>query len=330
MKQYINLTTIKSKLSVTFIIAATFCGIGSLNNTALAEVNQLAENAGLRIKRSQIMDAFHGHLTKYIGDCPGDDWSGSAVSRKIRFISFSTPPSQNLKVRLENANTGESLRKKYTEPKGSSDFSLIKLGNGDGTHSVNYKIYNKKTDEVIETGSFSYNVESSSETIKRDGQWKLELFCASDESIPVKQCEYVAKRERKYCQNLKTSDTRSPQLVAKTKASSYSQIASRIKSSDRFTVRFDKVKNKFNDIGWTGNTDPMGRLMAGLAYQVTYIGRQYTTRGYNESTKSQTSATYGNANPDDGEISLWGRIYTFDDKGNVYDPEYGLVGTLSF
>ncbi len=103
-----------------------------------------------------------------------------------------------------------------------------------------------------------------------------------------------------------------------------------IKSGKNFTVSFDKVGRKFDDSGWTGNTDPMGTLKAGETYQVTYSNGKYTTRGFNEQSRSVISATYANANPDRGEISLWGRVYTFDGSSNVYDRQFGLVGTLHF
>jgi hypothetical protein len=94
------------------------------------------------------------------------------------------------------------------------------------------------------------------------------------------------------------------------------------------TVTFDKVGDKFDDSGWTGNTDPMGALMAGQTYQVTYFNGNYTTRGFNEGRKAVTNATYRNADISKGEISLWGRVYTYDNSGNVYDPQFGLVGTV--
>jgi hypothetical protein len=109
-----------------------------------------------------------------------------------------------------------------------------------------------------------------------------------------------------------------------------SDLINHVRSGNSFTVTFDRVGNSFNDSGWTGSTDPMGTLQAGYAYQVTYSGGSYTTVGFNEQSRSQLSATYSNANPDDAKISLWGRVYTFDELGNVYDPQYGLVGTLRF
>ena len=103
----------------------------------------------------------------------------------------------------------------------------------------------------------------------------------------------------------------------------------RIKSTTQFTVTFDKVGGKFDDSGLQKN-DPMGTLKAGQSYQVTYFQGQYITRGFNEGKNAVISAAYSNANPDEGLISLWGRLYSFDGKGNVYDPEFGIVGTLRF
>jgi len=100
----------------------------------------------------------------------------------------------------------------------------------------------------------------------------------------------------------------------------------RIQSGNEFTVYFDKAT--FNDEGWTGGSDPMGTLKAGKSYQVTYSQGTYTCRGFHESRNKIHSASYSNANPNNGQISLWGRVFAFDGKGNVYDPEYGIVGTI--
>lgn len=104
----------------------------------------------------------------------------------------------------------------------------------------------------------------------------------------------------------------------------------RIKSTHEFTVSFERVGNKFDDSKWTGKwqTDHMGTLKAGETYHVTFIDGKFTTRGFNEGSNKEVIATYNNANLDDGKISLWGRVYTFDENKYVYDPEYGLVGTL--
>jgi hypothetical protein len=91
-----------------------------------------------------------------------------------------------------------------------------------------------------------------------------------------------------------------------------------IKSGNLFTVSFNNASRD------------MGTLKAGYAYWVTYSGGKFRTAGMNGGSNKVIAASYGNANPDENKISLWGRVYTFDASGNVYDPQFGLVGTLRF
>ncbi len=74
---------------------------------------------------------------------------------------------------------------------------------------------------------------------------------------------------------------------------------------------------------------PLGSIKAGNTYSCTYKSSQFTCYGYNQSTHGNGSWTYSNANPDNGEISVWGRVFTFNTDGEVYDSQYGLVGFLS-
>lgn len=113
-------------------------------------------------------------------------------------------------------------------------------------------------------------------------------------------------------------------------ADSISDLIGRIEATNEFTVTFDQVGGKFDDSGWTGSTDPMGTLKAGETYQVTYYGGQYITRGFNEGSNSVISAAYSNASPREGLISLWGLLFAFDSRGNIYNSQYGIVGTLRF
>ncbi len=111
---------------------------------------------------------------------------------------------------------------------------------------------------------------------------------------------------------------------------SLADLINRIKSAQGFIVTFDQAGDKFHDSGRIGNTVPVSVLQAGETYQITYFDGVYKTRGFNEAKDTVINGSYGNANPDEGKISLWGRVYTFDKKGNVYDPRVGLVGTLRF
>lgn len=152
-----------------------------------------------------ILNSFDLHKIIYVGDCSGTGWSGSAVN-KAHFISSSRPPADNLKVRLLNNSTNKREEKKYNDSSGSNKFSLDDLGNGAGSHSVEYKIFDKKTDQILEEGSFTYTVQYSEEVRQRSGQWRQEVFCANNETVPYDQCTtkygektLIKERERLYC-----------------------------------------------------------------------------------------------------------------------------------
>ncbi len=187
--------------------------IACVGLTGVAIKTIASSNAGLHLNKGSIRDDFHAHLVKYIGDCPGKYWSGLAVDGDIRFISRQTKPQKKLKVRLTNLRTGKEIKRDYKKAeKGSNDFTLGKIGNGDGIHKVEYEIYHKDTKDILESGNFSYQITSSQETKQRRGNWKLELFCVSDEKVSVEQCDVVGQREVKYCQGTKTGDVRNQRI----------------------------------------------------------------------------------------------------------------------
>ncbi|ELS04559.1 hypothetical protein Xen7305DRAFT_00042940 [Xenococcus sp. PCC 7305] len=183
-----------------------------------------AADVGLHIEFSEIKDTFHRHLTKYTGDCPGESWSGVAQDGDLRFIDHNFEPNKQLKVNLINVSTGKKITRDYKKiQRGSNDFTLKQLGNSDGEHNIEYQIYDKSSKETIATGNFTYTVTSSEETKQRDAQWKLELYCESDSSDKLKDCDTLGSRKVKYCNGSRTSDV-------------YNQ---RIFNLDRTTVEID-------------------------------------------------------------------------------------------
>ncbi len=160
--------------------------------TGAAANSSVPEQVGLRLKTDEITTTFRGYLTQYVGGCDVSDWSGPAASNNIRFVSRSTPPAENLRVQLQSLTTGESLEKAYEkEGKGSSDFSLQKLGEGEGDHEIEYQIFDKQTDQLVEKGTFVYTVITSQVTRYRHAQWRSDHLCDSLYSHSLHHCDSI-------------------------------------------------------------------------------------------------------------------------------------------
>lgn len=102
-----------------------------------------------------------------------------------------------------------------------------------------------------------------------------------------------------------------------------------IKQGSVFYVNFDTAK--FDDTGWQSSGDPMGTLMAGKSYKVQYTdsSTSWSVTGFNEGTRGDYTTSYRTQSPVDYKLNLWGRVYTFNDNGEVFDSQYGPVGHLS-
>ena len=196
-------------ITTAIALGGSAAALAEGNASSLGADTLSYENVGLRIHRSNIVTAFSGHLTQFFGDCPGKEWTGSATKDNVRFISYSQPPAKGLRVELLNLTSGESLKKKYTkEGYGSFDFKLISLGQGNGPQNVQYRIYEKATDATLEQGDFSYDLTTTVRSYRRDGEWRSELFCATDGSDSLKDCELIGGRQRLYCSGSRTSTVR--------------------------------------------------------------------------------------------------------------------------
>ncbi|MBW2544674.1 MAG: hypothetical protein JRD43_04265 [Deltaproteobacteria bacterium] len=103
-----------------------------------------------------------------------------------------------------------------------------------------------------------------------------------------------------------------------------------IRSGQPFQVTFDTTSGKFDDSVYTGDwsTDPMGTLKGGETYRLTYTNGKFECTGFNQGAGSVATFAYI-ADPEEGVISLWGRLFNFDGKGRVWDQDFGIVGHLS-
>ena len=176
--------------------------------TVLILAQKANAEAGLHIEYSDLKYTFKRHLTRYIGDCPGEFWSGLAQDVDLRFIDYSIEPTKKLKVTLINLTTGNKITRNYQKARlGSNDFNLTQLGNRDGEHIIEYQIYDRDTKETINTGQFSYNVTSTETAQSRDADWKLELYCAEDRDRKLKDCKTIASQKIKYCGGTRSDES---------------------------------------------------------------------------------------------------------------------------
>lgn len=100
-------------------------------------------------------------------------------------------------------------------------------------------------------------------------------------------------------------------------------------SGQEVLVALDQLK--VDDTGWTGDwrTDPLGVIKGGEIYTVVFKEGMYSATGLHEpSGEIQTHASMG-IDPADGLLAIWGRTFNVDGKGRIWDPEFGIAGSLA-
>jgi len=106
----------------------------------------------------------------------------------------------------------------------------------------------------------------------------------------------------------------------------------RLLNGDTLTVTLDSAVDKFNDKGWKGENDPLGPLMAGQSYDVSYSAGGWTVKGFHEGTnqigKWSFKSSEKQVSPKDGILNMWGQKFYFSRNGEVFDMEYGLIGHM--
>ena len=97
-----------------------------------------------------------------------------------------------------------------------------------------------------------------------------------------------------------------------------------------FSVRFEEMGSIRDSKRYTGMRDPLGKLWAGACYTVSFSKNRWWVSGYNEARRESElmEATSNGAHPEDYFISLGGRVFQYNEAGEVFDTEYGHVGNF--
>jgi len=102
-----------------------------------------------------------------------------------------------------------------------------------------------------------------------------------------------------------------------------------VTSKNGFKVALDRG-NLIDPIGYSGINDPLGTLHYGSTYKIVYNSnhKQWIVTGFHEVRQREETHIYNNANPKEYNMSLWGRIFSFDENGDVFDAEFGKIGRI--
>ncbi|MFH0927911.1 MAG: hypothetical protein V1821_00375 [bacterium] len=129
--------------------------------------------------------------------------------------------------------------------------------------------------------------------------------------------------------SLRTEADAIKNLISKLKGQEDTALANYIASGKTFKVVFDVAPSVFDDSAWLEAKDPMGTLKGGETYTVTYNASSgWRVTGFNEASGRAGTWTYRFGEPKNFQLDLWGRVYSFDSAGSVFDPDFGLVGHI--
>ncbi len=81
---------------------------------------------------------------------------------------------------------------------------------------------------------------------------------------------------------------------------------------------------------YKGDGDPFGNIYPKDAYLIYYKNGRWNSMGYNEQAKENRlwEDAPGYASPEKYQLSIFRRVFTFNEKGEVFDSEYGRVGQI--
>lgn len=123
---------------------------------------------------------------------------------------------------------------------------------------------------------------------------------------------------------------RQPDFRTKTK---YPGLAADLISGRKFKLDLDKCE--FDDKGWTGKSDPLGRLECGQSYVLEFEARSNTwiSRGRDEylehsGRESMVENRKAGGPPLGNAVYVWGVRFVISEDGTAYTRDGKLAGTL--
>lgn len=155
-----------------------------LTNTQAQDSPTVAET-GIEFEGFRSLNQAEVVSTEYVGECPGSN----AGSVKARFLSRSTPPAAGLRVVIRNLTRGiGGDREPYTD----REYSKGRLSEGffvvpatrhsgkyfavlEGQNDLEYQI--RQGDRVVESGSFTIEIDRETRTLERDAKVFYEDYC---------------------------------------------------------------------------------------------------------------------------------------------------------
>jgi hypothetical protein len=140
--------------------------------------------------------------TEFVGECPGN----AIRPLNARFISSTTPPAPGLRVVVRNITRGMGgdiapyTDREYNDGQRSEGFIVLPSTrhNGrylavlEGINDFEYQI--KRNGAIIESGTFSVEIEQRTRTIARDAQIVYEEYCVR--SLAISDCKSKDRRVR--------------------------------------------------------------------------------------------------------------------------------------
>jgi hypothetical protein len=143
----------------------------------------------------------------YVGDCPGFERQGI----KTYFTHAAVPGEADLRIKLVNNTDGvnpqkpptkeigykkSNLSSSFTTRSGTrSDFGLL-----NGSNTIEYQIFDRKTKEITEQGSFPVEAKISSIERPRWADWQTEqLICLNGISTSSCDPERLALKSQLTC-----------------------------------------------------------------------------------------------------------------------------------